>query len=353
VHPWLKGPLVPMEMFQADLRYITFSHAGHLPAPVILEGRIKFLKDISFKRSGRPIGVRVATMNTFRPEDGYDTAVVMHSRTRNHVTRISYIGEPTSGAQGAFNRGAYGYFYPGPFGSVGVMSLDENLSYRYFNRYLFVGYDVRGKSFKAGDELTYRVLVFVSGFDELPSTRLPEALRDQLGMNEKGDVSYTVNVEHGRIAGKQYILRIDGKGVGFAGEIRLPARFPVSLPVVVENLNDRWTSVLYDRKAKKLRPLGMHDNMAYCHRAPTDRGGKVFIGHPFTLDKSDLCLSVVQTGTRELTVQIHNPTDQARSTVVRRTPYFDMMAAKDFKATVPAGQTVEYLITPKGVKPAP
>ena len=36
-------------------------------------------------------------------------------------------------------------------------------------------------------------------------------------------------------------------GKGFAGEILLPAAFPVSLPVIVNNLNDRWTAVLYDR----------------------------------------------------------------------------------------------------------
>ncbi|MDP7134151.1 MAG: hypothetical protein QF437_26870, partial [Planctomycetota bacterium] len=53
VHPWLKGPLSPMQFFHVDMRYVTFSHAGHLPAPVILEGRIKFLRDVSFKKSGR------------------------------------------------------------------------------------------------------------------------------------------------------------------------------------------------------------------------------------------------------------------------------------------------------------
>ena len=352
VHPWLKGPLSPMQFFEADMRYITFSHAGHLPAPVVLEGRIKILRDISFKKSGRPIGVRILTMSTNNPLDGYDTAVIMHSRTGNLVTRISYVGEPTSGAQGAFNRGAYAYYYPGSFGSVGVMSLDDALSFRYSNRYLFIGYDVRGKSIKAGDEFKYSVLVFTSGFDELPSTRLPEALRNQLGMNEKGDIGYTVKTEHGNITDRQYILHIDGKGIGFAGEITLPPRFPVSLPVVIGNLNDRWTSVLYDRRARKLRPLGMHDNKAYCHRAPTDRSGRIFIGHPFTLDRVEIWLSVVQTREGELTMQIHNPTEKAASVHVKRSPFFDFVTCKDFDVQIPAGRSAEYVLTGESVRRA-
>jgi len=342
-----------METFQADLRYITFSHAGHLPAPVVLEGRIQFLKDVSFEAAGRPIGIRVLMMSTNHAIDGYDTAVVMHSRTGNLVTRISYVGEPTSSAHGAFNRGAYAYYYPGPFGSVGVMSMDDNLSYRYSSRYVFVGYDVRGKTFKAGQELKYRLMVFTSGFDELPSTRLPEALRNQLGMNENGGVSYTVNAEHGDVTSREYMLRIDGDGVGFAGEIALPPRFPASLPVVVENLNGQWTSVLYDRQAKRLRPLGMHENMAYAHRTPADRGGKIFIGHPFTLDKPELWLSVVQTEEQELTVQIHNPTDQTVAARVQRSSFFDFVACENFKVDVPAGQTVEYVLAGKTVTLGP
>jgi hypothetical protein len=233
------------------------------------------------------------------------------------------------------------------------MSLDDHLVYSYNNGYLEVGCDMRGKSVKAGDEVQYRLLVFATGFDEPAGTRLPEALRDQLGVNEAGSVGYAVKVEQGEIVGKEYLLRVDGKGVGFAGEIVLPEGFPVSLPVVVENLNDKWTSVLYDREQRQLRPLGMHDNKAYCRRAPEERAGRIFIGHPFTLDHPELWLSVVQTGTRELTLQINNPTDRAATVRVRRSPYFDFLSCEDFSADVPAGGTVEYVATAAGVKKTP
>jgi len=348
-HPWTRGPLVPMELFHADLTYTTFSHAGHLPAPVILEGKISFLKDVTFGKKQYP-GVHVLSMSAWNRWGGYHTAVVQHSSSGNMVTRISYTDEPTTGKNGLFNRGAYIYFYPSVFGSVGVMSLCDGLSFRMSNKHASVGFDTRGRRFKAGDELTYRILVFVSGFDEPHSTRLPEALRDQLGMNGKGEVSYTVDAEQGAVADQEYMLTIDGRGGGFAGEIRLPARFPVSLPVVVENLNDRWTSVLYDRGAKKLRPLGMHDNSAYCHRPPPERGGRIFVGHPFTLDHPELWLSVVQTRERELTVQIHNPTARAVTTQVSRSPFFDFVTCKGFGVEVQAGATVERVVTGSEVK---
>lgn len=350
VHPWLKGPLVPMELFHADLRYITFSHEAHLPAPVILEGRIKFLKDLSFPASGRPVSLSVLTLISDNAHDGYKKIAIRHT-TSDLDAPISYEqGRGASpGSEGPFKRGAFAYFHPGAFGSVGVISLDDNLAHRYGNRFLRVGYDMRGKTVKAGEELVYRLLVFASGFNEPPDTSLPEALQDQLGINRERAVGYTLRTEHGSVTGQEYVLRIDGKRQGFAGEIILPADFSVSLPVVVENLNDKWTSVLYDREKNRLRPLGMHDNKAYCHRAPAERGGKIFIGHPFTLDKSELWLTTVQTGERELTVQVHNPTNNPVAARLTRSPYFDLVACDDFDLNIPAGQTLEYCLTTNAI----
>ena len=350
-HPRTRGPLVPMKYFNADLRYITFSHHGHYPAPVILEGKIKLLKDVSFDEDGLPLSIRVLTMCTSRPWAGYDTAVIKHAAAGNLETEISYdANEPTPTSFGPFTPGSYGYFYPSTFGSVGVMSFHEGLSFQYQNKFFVVGYDARGQTLKAGQELSYRILVFVAGFDEPANTRLPEAIRSHLGMNENGEVSYTVEVENGEVVSKQYVLKFDGKGVGFAGRIDLPEGFPVSLPITVDNLNDRWTSVLYDRNAKRFRPLAMVENTAYCHRAPFDRTGNLFIGHPFTLDCPDVWITVVQTRDHELTVQIHNPTDGARTANIKRTPAFDFIECDNFTVKLGAGQTREYRITPRGVE---
>ena len=119
----------------------------------------------------------------------------------------------------------------------------------------------------------------------------------------------------------------------------------------MENLNDHWTSVLYDRQAKRFRPLGMYDNKAYCHRAPEERGGKIFVGHPFTVDRPELWVTAVQTRDHELTVQLHNPTDGKIATAVHRSPFFDFLPCADFNVEIPAGATLDYRITPSGFAP--
>jgi hypothetical protein len=106
---------------------------------------------------------------------------------------------------------------------------------------------------------------------------------------------------------------------------------------------------LYDRNAKRFRPLAMVENTAYCHRAPFDRTGNLFIGHPFTLDCPDVWITVVQTRDHELTVQIHNPNDGARTANIKRTPAFDFIECDNFTVKLGAGQTREYRITPRGV----
>ena len=346
VHPWLQGPLVPMKLFNADLRYLTFSHPDHQPAPVVLEGTIKILQDLSFSQDQR-MGLVVCTMQAWSPLGGYDTCALQHSRTGDLVTKMSFTDNHVASSDGDFNRGAYVYFYPSIYGSAGLFSLTDDLIYSYRNRLVSIGFDTAGKTYQAGTELKYRLIAMISAFDELPSTQLSERFRSLMGLATPGQTGYTVNVEQGKILDSSYVLSIDGQGKGFAGEIVMPPAvpLPVSLPVVVENLNDHWTSVLYDREKQRLRPLGMEGNKAYCQRGLDERGGKIFLGHPFTLDHPELWLSVVQTGAQELTMQIHNPTDAAVTAQVTRSPYFDFVTCPDFAAPVPAGTTVDYVLT--------
>ncbi|HEY3396420.1 MAG TPA: hypothetical protein VGM19_02065 [Armatimonadota bacterium] len=345
VHPWLQGPVVPMSLFNADLKYITFSHAGHQPAPVILEGSIKILKDLTFGPDQR-MGISVLTMQAWNPLGGYDTAAIQHSSTGDLVTKMSFTDPHVASADGAFNKGAYIWFYPSAYGSAGLFSLQDDLIYSYRNRWVGIGFDTAGKTFKAGTVLKYRIVAMISGFDELPATQLPERFRTAMGLAAPGQTGYKITVEQGRIMDQDYLLRIDGQGKGFAGEIAWPPNaLPVSLPIVVENLNDRWTSVLYDRTAKRLRPLGGAGGRAYAHRALDESQGKLFLGHPFTLDQANLNLSAVQTGPQEITLQINNPTDAPVTTKVTRAPQFDFVTNADFPATIPAGSMVEYVLT--------
>ncbi len=372
-NPWQKGPLVTNDLYEADLRYITFSHAGHLPAPVILEGSIRFKKDVTLAASGTLFPVNVLRINSGSAYDDYGYVAVQHSDTAdNLVTNVDYsTAGSTWAVKGTLDPGAYAYFYPAPFGSVGVMGLDTNLSFN-IRRYSLasghfydvnVGVDVWGESFEEGDTLDYRVMVFITGSDTPSTTNLPgalafpEALRDELGLDGSNTVSYTVNAEQGAISDQQYILTIDGEGEGFAGEITMPSNFPASLPIIVTNLNGRWTSVLYDRDEDKFRPLGMHDNKAYCHRSPMefagehDRDGAIFIGHPFTADDTNLWLNLTQVREWKLNLEVHNPTDQVITSTVSRSSYFTYATCGDAELVVPAYGAVDHPVYAEAISP--
>jgi len=343
-HPWTRGPLVPMTLFNADLRYLTFSHSDHLPAPVLLEGKVRILQDLTFADTAR-LPLHVLTMDAWRPAGGYQAFAIQHSDTGNHAGLITYSeGVPTPQYFSDFSRGAYITFYPSRFGAVSILSLTDGLRYRYINHRADVFYDLAGKSVPAGTEFEYRIVVLAGPFDEIATTDLVESFRSELGLSREGTVSYEVKAEQGTVAGQEYILTLDGQGKGFAGEIVLPAGFPVSLPIVVTNLNDRWTSVLYDRDAKRMRPLGMAGNRAYCHRPPDQRGGRIFIGRPFTAGNPELFLSVVQTGEKELTLQVNNPADAPIETTIVRNPAFDLVPAEDFTVSIPTGGMVEKVL---------
>jgi hypothetical protein len=338
--PSRPGPVIPMELFHADLRYTTFIHPGHLPAPVLLEGTIKILKDLTFA-DDVPMGIQILEMRLPEPEDypdDYNKISIQRSRSGDVTQTLS----SSTRLLGAFNKGASILSYPSKFGAVGLFSLDDNLEYTCLNRKIRVGYRMAGKSVKAGTEFKYRTIVFAEGRGSaLSSPEAAEDFQSQLGLSPAGTVSYQVNAEHGSVLNQHYILSLDGKGLGFAGSILLPEKFPCVLPIIVKNLNKRWSSVLYDRRSKTMRPLGMEGGQAYCHRAPEEREGEIFIGHPFTSNNENLWLMAVQTGEHEMTLQIHNPTEHPISASIKRTPYFDMVEDGNFDIEVAAGEMVE------------
>ncbi|WP_309380570.1 hypothetical protein [Cerasicoccus frondis] len=337
--PGRPGPMIPLSLFNAEMTYTTFIHPGHLSTPVILEGTITIIKDTTFA-DDVTMGISVMEMS-FPLDDEYERIAVRHAETGevdeplNLVTRI----------EGDLNEGAYLLAYPSYFGAVGIYSLVDGLEFAVRGRKVFVGYRMAGETLKAGTELKYRAIVFASGrAATFPPKEEAEQFYQQLGLSVSGSTSYTVKPSLGKIANQEYVLSVDGQGVGFSGEILLPENFPCVLPILVENLNPRWSSVAYDSKREAMRPLGMVADKAYCHRLPTERDGKLFVGHPFTSDNSELIMNTVQVGEREVVLQINNPTDSAITALIKRTPDFDFIECEDMTIELPAGQIVEKVL---------
>jgi len=344
------GPLVDRELFRGTVRYTTFIHPGHLPAPVLVEGELEFLKDLTFDPR-RILHLCTARATAGRKEGGYRMAAIQHTTGRSHAFELDYGKRPQQlRAHGTLQRGGYGYFYPSLFGPFGVFSLQEDMRFFYTaeNKTIQFGLNFAGKAFKKGDRASYRFLAFTSAYNDRPSLEVPEAFRDVFALD--GEPGYETSIQQGEILSQEYVLRIDGQGQGFCGVVSppKPAPFPAVLPIIVENLNQRWTAVCLDRKTNEARPLGMLDNAAHAHVAPTSQAASLFIGHPFTCDQPHIFLTAAQVGEKQWLLSLHNPTDQPLDTNVQRSRWFGLVPSYPIKALVPPGQTVKIDVPKKG-----
>ncbi|MGD0090096.1 MAG: hypothetical protein ABSE73_09260 [Planctomycetota bacterium] len=173
-----------------------------------------------------------------------------------------------------------------------------------------------------------------------PTTEIVERFRSDFGMSGERP-AYTVDCAAGSVSGQHYILDVDGKsGSCFSGTLK--GDLISSLPIRVSSLNDRWSAYLLDRGQKKARPVGVFENKAWavvCLKGNLD----VFVGHPVVCDKPELFIQVAQTGENAWAVEVHNPTDAAVRTTLKRNPHFDPLKDKTFNEEtieLPAGQSV-------------
>ncbi len=344
------GPIEPMQIFKGRLRYTTFTHPGHLPAPVLVEGEIEMLRDGRFS-DDRAMPLHVAFAGAPYADAGYSTCIIAHTGANDVTFGINYDDRPQLQRWSApFPTGAYGYFYHSLYGPGGLFSLTDGLQAYYVGPPLYrvnIGLPLRGRPFRAGDRFSFRYIAFAGGYDTLPSDRLPERFRDLMGLD--GSPGYTVAAEQGAVTSTLYALTIDGGGAGFAGTVIPEESLPAILPVIVEGLNDRWGSVMLDRETRLWRPLAMHEGAAWAHLDLTARDpqpASIFIGHPFTCNNPELFLTLVQTAPGEFTLAVHNPTVAEVSATLTPAPWFDLVAPEALTVTVPTGDSVT-LTVPK------
>lgn len=346
------GPLIPTDTFKGRMSYTTFTHPGHLPAPVVVEGEIEMLRDGRFV-DDRAVPLHIAWAGAPYRDAGYSTCVLAHTGGRDLTFGLTWDGRPQLERWSApFPTGAYGYFYHSLYGPGGVFSLTDGLEAHYIGGSLHrlnIGLPVRGQAFSRGDRFSFRYLAYAGGHDALPSNLPAERFRDLMGLD--GTPGYTVDAEQGTVASTLYELRIDGSGSGFAGTVTPVERLPAILPLIVAGLNDRWCAAMVDRDTGLWRPLAVHEGAAWAHldfTADHPRSARVFVGHPFTADSPELFLTLVQTAESEFVLAVHNPTDAEISATLTPAPWFDLVGPEPQSATIPAGDSVMLTIAKAG-----
>jgi len=332
-HAWSTcGPIKPTDVSNGKLRYTTFPHYGHRPAPVLVEAQLTFKQDVRTDPKSHPF--YVAGISGPSAYAGYRTVAVQRTGERDRSYSMFYDHRDRQYVDGPLPHGAYAWYFPSMFGPYGIISLTDGMHYRLANREGHKGVSIwfgePGRSFKKGEAVRWKYLAVTSGFDDFSGIDTPERIIDLMGLD--GSPGYRVQAVSGSVADSQYILTLKASedGEGFRGTIKPSDEvrrdgLPAALPLVVQGLNDRWTAVLWDEAKKSMRPLPVAEGKAYAHYPDLREDLSIFIGHPFVCDDPEIVLTVVQTGPSSLYVYVHNPTDATRKVTVRRAADFDAM----------------------------
>ncbi len=247
-----------------------------------------------------------------------------------------------------FGAGAYGAFLDSPLGGGAIFSLTDGLQASLAlptrnHLYLYLTPDAAPRT--AGEKTRVELLLLgvprmTDGTAHLPAatSEVVDRFYRDFGL-DGGPTGYTVKGDAGTVTGQRYILAIDGSKDGFSGTIT--GALISSLPIAVDGLNDRWSSVLYDRARQQARPLGTFEGRAWA--TVVLGGGKdLFIGQPVTADHPDLFIQLTQSGEAEWRLEVHNPTDAPITTRLRVNPHFEPLKDTPVGAaplTIPAGSS--------------
>ena len=327
-HGWSTcGPIVPTDVLEGKMRYTTFVHWGHAPAPLLVEAELRFKQDVTTTDSRPPF-----TVNSLRGGNraaGYLGFAVQGAGKHDRVYPICHDNRDHQVATGPLPPGAYVWFYPSTFGPFGTIALCDDLSYfvsiQPHGRTALVRCGKPGQVFRKGDVVRWKYLAVTSGFNDYTGIDTPRRIVDLLGID--GEPGYTVKAYQGAVADTTYMLTVTPgpDGGGFHGTIEPNDEMrrrglPAALPLVVKGMNERWTAVLWDQDRSASRPIPVAEGKAYAHYRDLRKPTTIFIGHPFVCDDPEVRLTVVHTGDASVYVHAHNPTAQPRKVTVRHSP---------------------------------
>ncbi|MBU4211554.1 MAG: hypothetical protein KKD33_03110 [Verrucomicrobia bacterium] len=337
----------PNKVMRARIRVSRPYDAGGLGPPANqavvfhVKGEIELLRDVSLWDGGYPIAVgHYAT--------GKDPSVLAVCRNGETIPPIfcSAKKRPFSNARrGPLPIGSYVWTgYPLTHGpALALFPLSGGpFGYRYAggeSQAVEIGLDVPAGKHLKGEKFFFEYLTLSSPWDKPPTPEYAERFRDIMGLD--GTPGYKVSAESGKVVSTVYFLVLDGERKGFAGTLAPPSgEFPAFLPVQVRNLNSQWSAVHYETSAKRCRPIGSVDGVAYTHVQFGGKPQRLFVGHPFTCDQPEAVLVLAQTGPRKFLLTVHNPTDKPMKCAFEKSPFFTLTSKCPGPVDVPAGDMV-------------
>ncbi|MDP6119299.1 MAG: hypothetical protein QGG53_46115 [Planctomycetota bacterium] len=337
----------PNKVMRARVRVSRPYDAGYLGPPANqavvfhVKGEIELLRDVSLWDGGYPIAVGNYVA-------GKDTSVLAVCRNGEEVPPVfcSAPKRPFSNRRsGPLPVGAYVWTgYPLTHGpALALFPLSGGpFGYRYGGgklQHLEVFLDVPAGKHRRGERFAYEYLTLSTPWDRPPTPEYVERFRDVMGLD--GTPGYRIQVQSGKAVSSVYVLALDGEGKGFAGTLAPPrGEFPAFLPVQVRNLNSRWSAIHYDMAARRYRPIGSVEGVAYTHVQFDGKAQRLFVGHPFTCDQPEAVIALAQTGPKKFLLTVHNPTDKLMKCTIEKSRFFTLTSQSPALLEVPAGDQV-------------
>ncbi len=290
------------------------------------------------------------------PNHGFQVAALQSRRSRAWALRSDantlrsgqwdQPDQPTAPVSNGFGMNAYAAFLDSPLGGAAVFSLTDGLIVRTtLPKRSNVQVIVPAEAAPRRKGEVKQVNLLILGIPRRcaltetwpPSTNVVERFYRDFAL-DGGHGGYTVRLDRGTLLSRRYILSVDGRpSGGMSGQ--LEGKLISSLPISVSGLSDRWSALLYDRRLKQSRPVGVLEGAAW---ATINLAGRadLFVGHPLRVDSPDLFMQLTQSGEDAWTLEIHNPTDAPITTRIRPHPDFDPLKGK--------GVSVDPVVIPPG-----
>lgn len=342
----------PTEVLDSTVRYTFFTGWQDGPLVTLVEGKLRFKKDVQIGGNFGLARLRAAEEPT-----------VVASRPG----RDDFCGRLMPGVKyfaGRLPRHGYVAVVPNHYhGSTGVIALSEGLGYRAGPRRLDV-WLLEPRTFEAGQEASYRMLGIVGPLADRPTNDFVLDVRDSFGLN--GDPAWTIEPSIGRVVGHEYVVRIEADSHAVVARVSA-CKLPVPLPVMVAGLNPNWDAGIWYKGKNRLveahwkrdetlhrytkrvavrgrdqmRRIGVLPDGTGTLQIDTAIGDKsVFIGSFLVCDQPELRLTLVDWRRGRVRFDAHNATDQPITCTVEPAQGFDLVGRFSRKVTVAPGQSL-------------
>jgi hypothetical protein len=339
---WASATAIPQPMKYADIHTRDEAVRARYHAPLaanINQVDVSFKADCALKR--------IKLVHTFNRVQ----AGPMYVTGKDQAGEWSALddGDKNSFSRdGVLDAGDYIFLGSDYSGAPAVVNLgDTPLSYSYSGMNLQVFTDGKERAMKAGDKITARFMILNKPREgQNNSAWLKKFIADYAVGG--GTPAYKYTVSQGKLQGINYIMNLSPENGGATVAVN-KYDLPHNLLVKVADMPDNAIAGRYDIDRKQLLILPVYEKTAATSINTTLGDTKLYLGELFHCNDDQIVLSCVQDDADKLLLEVHNPTDNAKTVKLSAAPGFTPLAGLDKSITVAPCSSVKLTLpTPAG-----